>query len=85
MRVSPETTTSSTLRSAWTTKLQERDQVKGSSNPDGNKLYHGEADAVFHISNGELATRSVLVTNRPFGPGLQERCSQTLDTDEIEN
>ena len=63
----------------------ERDQVKGSSNPDGNKLYHGEADTVFQRLNGELATRSVLVTNRPLGPGLQERCSQTLDTDEIEN
>jgi hypothetical protein len=66
-------------------QIVERDQVKGSSNHDDNKLYHGEADTVFHRLNGESATRSVLVTNRPMGPGLQERCSQTLDTDEIEN
>ena len=66
-------------------QIVERDQVKGSSNPDDNKLYHGEADTVFQRLNGELATRSVLVTNRPLGPGLHERCSQTLDADEIEN
>ncbi|OBH15914.1 hypothetical protein A9X04_12605 [Mycobacterium sp. E3247] len=65
-------------------RIVERAQVKGSSNPDDNKLYHGEAETVFLRLNGELATRSVLVTNRPLGPGLQERCSQTLDTDEIE-
>jgi hypothetical protein len=65
-------------------EIAERDQVKGSSNPDDNKLYHGEAYAVFQRLNGEVATRSVLVTNRPLGPGLQERCSQTLDADDIE-
>ena len=66
-------------------QIVERDQVKGSSNPADNKLYHGEADTVFQRLSGEFATRSVLVTNRPLGPGLQERCSQTLDTNEIEN
>jgi hypothetical protein len=65
-------------------QIVERDQVKGSSNPDDNKLYHGEADTVFERLNGEIATRSVLVTNRPLGPGLQERCSQTLDLGDIE-
>lgn len=66
-------------------QIVERDQVKGSSNPDDNMLYHGEANTVFHRLNGESAARSVLLTNRPLGPGLQERCSQTLDTDEIES
>lgn len=65
-------------------EIAERDQVKGSSNPDDNRLYHGEADAVFERLMGEVATRSVLVTNRPLGPGLQERCSQTLDADDVE-
>ena len=65
-------------------EIVERDQVKGSSNPEGNKLYHGEADAVFDRLNGELVMSSVLVTNRPLGPGLQERCSQTLDAGDIE-
>ena len=65
-------------------EIAERDQVKGSSNPDDNKLYHGEADAVFQRLIGEVATRSVLVTNRPLGPSLQERCSQRLDADDIE-
>ena len=60
-------------------EIVERVQVKGSSNPADNKLYHGEADGVFHRLDGEVATRSVLLTNRPLGPGLQERCSQTLD------
>jgi hypothetical protein len=66
-------------------QIVERDQVKGSSKPDDNKLYHGEADTVFQRLNGEFATRSVLVTNRPLGPGLRERCSQTLKNDEIES
>lgn len=65
-------------------EIAERDQVKGSSNPADNKLYHGEADAVFHRLDGEVATRSVLLTNRPLGPALQERCSQTLDAGDIE-
>jgi hypothetical protein len=65
-------------------EIVERDQVKGSSNPDGNKLYHGEAETVFERLNGEFATHSVLVTNRPLGPSLQERCLQVLDTDDIE-
>ncbi|GFG63961.1 hypothetical protein MKUB_14510 [Mycobacterium kubicae] len=65
-------------------EIVERAQVKGSSNPEGNKLYHGEADTVFERLNGERATCSVLVTNRPLGPTLQQRCSQTLDTDDIE-
>lgn len=65
-------------------QIVERDQVKGSSNPEENKLYHGEADTVFERLNGEVATRSILLTNRPLGPGLQERCSQTLDLDTIE-
>ena len=65
-------------------QIVERDQVKGSSNPDDNKLYHGEADGVFERLNGKVATRSVLVTNRPLGPGLQEICSQTLDANDIE-
>ena len=64
--------------------IVERNQVKGSSDPEGNKLFHGEADSVFERLNGELATRSILLTNRPLGPGLQERCSQTLDADDIE-
>jgi hypothetical protein len=53
-------------------EIAERDQVKGSSNPDDNKLYHGEADAVFRRLNGEVATRSVLVTNRPLGPACKK-------------
>jgi hypothetical protein len=65
-------------------EIVERDQVKGSSNPEGNKLYHGEADTVFERLNGEFATCSVLLTNRPLGPGLQERCSQTMDAEDIE-
>jgi hypothetical protein len=65
-------------------KIVERVQVKGSSGPDDNKLYHGEADSVFQRLDGALPTRSVLITNRPLGPGLQERCSRTSDTDEIE-
>lgn len=65
-------------------EIVERAQVKGSSNPAVNKLYHGEADAVFHRLDGEVAMRSVLLTNRPLGPGLQERCSQTLDAGDIE-
>lgn len=66
-------------------QIVERDQVKGSSKPDENKLFQGEAATVFQRLNGESAARSVLVTNRPLGPGLQVRCSQTLDTDETEN
>lgn len=66
-------------------EIVERDQVKGSSNPADNKLYHGEADAVFHRLDGQVATLSVLLTNRPLGPGLQERCSQTLDAGDIEH
>ncbi|MEZ0351111.1 hypothetical protein [Mycobacterium sp. pR1184] len=65
-------------------EIAERVQVKGSSNPADNKLYHGEADGVFHRLDGEVATRSVLLTNRPLGPGLQDRCSQTLDVGDTE-
>ncbi|MCH9736822.1 MAG: hypothetical protein K0U78_20100 [Actinomycetia bacterium] len=65
-------------------EIAERNQVKGSSNPADNKLYHGEADGAFHRLDGEVATRSVLLTNRPLGPGLQERCSQTLDVGDTE-
>jgi hypothetical protein len=65
-------------------EIAERDQVKGSSNPDGNRLYHGEADTVFERLNGQRTTRSALLTNRPLGPGLRERCAQTLDTDDNE-
>jgi hypothetical protein len=65
-------------------EIVERDQVKGSSDPEGNKLYHGEADGVFARLAGEVATCSVLLTNRPLSPGLEERCSQTGDADDVE-
>lgn len=58
--------------------------MKGSSSPDDNKLYHEEADAVYERLTGQVAMRSVLVTNRPLGPVLQERRSQTLDADDVE-
>ena len=64
--------------------IAERVQVKGSSNPEENKLFHGEADEVFGRLAGETAAHSVLLTNRPLGPGLQDRCSQTLDADDVE-
>lgn len=65
-------------------EIAERVQVKGSSNSASNQLYHGEADAVFHRLDGEVLTRSLLLTNRPLGPGLQERCSHTVDAANIE-
>jgi hypothetical protein len=64
--------------------IAERVQVKGSSNPDENKLFHGEADEVFERLAGETAAHSVLLTNRPLGPGLQDRCAQTLAADDVE-
>ena len=64
--------------------IAERVQVKGSSNPDDNKLFQGEADEVFRRLNGEVAALSVLLTNRPLGQGLQERCSQTQRASDIE-
>lgn len=64
--------------------IAERVQVKGSSNPELNKLFHGEADEVFERLAGKTAAHSVLLTNRPLGPGLQSRCSQTLDADDVE-
>jgi hypothetical protein len=64
--------------------IAERVQVKGSGNPDDNKLFHGEADEVFGRLAGETAAHSVLLTNRPLGPGLQDRCSQTRDADGVE-
>jgi hypothetical protein len=65
-------------------EITERDQVKGSSNPESNKMYPLEADRVFDRLNGKIAARSVLLTNRPLGPGLRERCSQSADTDDHE-
>lgn|GEM_PF-1879023 len=65
-------------------EIVERDQVKGSSDPQGNKLYHGEADGVFERLNGGVAARSALLTNRPLGPGLAERCSQSRSAHGVE-
>lgn len=64
--------------------IVERVQAKGSSNPEDNKLFHGEADEVFGRLAGQTAAHSVLLTNRRLGPGLQNRCSQTLDADGVE-
>jgi hypothetical protein len=63
----------------------ERVQVKGSSKPESNNLYPLEADRVFGRLNGQVAAHSVVLTNRPLGPGLRDRCSQSVDTDEYEH
>lgn len=65
-------------------EIVERDQVKGSSVPEANKLYHGEADGVFERLDGQTSTCSAILTNRPLGPGLQERCSLTAASDDAE-
>jgi hypothetical protein len=65
--------------------IVERVQVKGSSKPESNNLYPLEADRVFDRLNGQVATCSVLLTNRPLGPGLRDRCSQSADTDDYEH
>lgn len=64
--------------------IAERVQVKGSSNPQENKLFHGEADEVFGRLAGKTAAHSVLLTNRALGPGLQGRCAQALDAAGVE-
>jgi len=65
-------------------EIVERDQVKGSSDPNNNKLYKGEADTVFDRLNGEVAAQSVLLTNRPLGQGLKDSCRQSADTSDHE-
>jgi hypothetical protein len=65
-------------------EIVERDQVKGSSDPSGNKVYPTEAARVFDRLDGQVASRSILITNRPLSPGLQHKCQRLTDTVEHE-
>ncbi|TDZ96337.1 NB-ARC domain-containing protein [Mycobacteroides salmoniphilum] len=59
----------------------ERTQVKSSRDPSQNRLAPLESDRVFQRLEGVEASRSVLLTNRPLGPGLEERCVLASSTD----
>jgi hypothetical protein len=51
--------------------IVERTQVKGSSDPENNQLYPGEADGVFDRLGRDPRTQSILLTNRPAVVGIE--------------
>ncbi|QRY43505.1 hypothetical protein JVX93_23595 [Mycolicibacterium boenickei] len=59
----------------------ERTQVKSSRDPSQNRLAPLESDRVFQRLEGAKASRSVLLTNRPLGSGLEERCVPVSSTE----
>jgi hypothetical protein len=61
-------------------EIVERDQVKGSGDPSGNKVYPKEAARAFERLDGQVASRSILLTNRPLSQGLRHKCQRVADT-----
>ena len=53
----------------------ERVQVKGSSDPSGNKLHPGDTGDVMRRLGAALVGVSQLLTNRPLSSGLAEQCT----------